>query len=190
MIIEERFIDVSFIRKSNIKHVYLKIIDINSLEIRANKYFTIQDAKKLIVKKEAWILKAFERLNDKVANENEYYFLGKRYQKESGFELDDFYKNEAIKLLPALVQKHSKLMQLFPSALKFRKNKTRFGSCSGKNSISLNILLMKYPQEVIEYVIIHELAHIKHKNHSKHFWNFVEIYCPNYKELDKMLKLF
>ena len=81
-------------------------------------------------------------------------------------------------------------MSLYPSNLKFRNNKGRWGSCSYKNSISLNINLMKFPLSVIEYVIIHELAHIKHKNHSKFFWDLVEVFCPKYKDEEVLLKSF
>ncbi len=69
-----------------------------------------------------------------------------------------------------------------------RNQKTRFGSCSYRNNINLNINLMNYDFDVIDYVILHELAHTKIKNHSKDFWSEVEKYCPNYKELRKKLK--
>lgn len=69
-----------------------------------------------------------------------------------------------------------------------RNQKTRFGSCSYGNDISLNINLMKYDFDIIDYVLIHELCHTKVKNHSEKFWQEVEKYCPNYKELRKKLK--
>ncbi|MBQ8475948.1 M48 family metallopeptidase [bacterium] len=71
-----------------------------------------------------------------------------------------------------------------------RNQKTRFGSCSYRNNINLNIKLMNYDFDVIDYVIIHELVHTKIKNHSKDFWLEVEKYCPNYKELRKKLITF
>lgn len=69
-----------------------------------------------------------------------------------------------------------------------RNQKTRFGSCSYQNNINLNINLMKYGFDEIDYVLIHELVHTKIKNHSQTFWNEVEKYCPNYKILRKNLK--
>ena len=69
-----------------------------------------------------------------------------------------------------------------------RNQKTRFGSCSYRNNINLNINLMNYDYDVIDYVILHELCHTRVKNHSKDFWSEVEKYCPNYKELRKKLK--
>ncbi|MBU0475076.1 MAG: M48 family metallopeptidase [Bacteroidetes bacterium] len=71
----------------------------------------------------------------------------------------------------------------------FLKNmKTRWGSCSGKNNLNFNIHLMKTPYELIDYVILHELAHTIHKNHSKYFWAHLEKVCQNSKKLDKELK--
>ena len=81
-------------------------------------------------------------------------------------------------------------MNLFPTSISYRKNKRTWGSCNYKNGLNFNILLMKFPIEVMEYVIIHELSHIKHKNHSKDFWNLVSFYCPNYKEVEKSFKKF
>lgn len=71
-----------------------------------------------------------------------------------------------------------------------RKQKTLWGSCSGRNNISLNIHLAKLPQELIDYVIIHELVHTIHKNHSKDFWNCVAGYISEYKKYDKELKKY
>ncbi len=69
-----------------------------------------------------------------------------------------------------------------------KNQKTRFGSCSFQNNINLNINLMKYDFDVIDYVLIHELVHTKIKNHSSAFWAEVEKHCPNYRILRKKLK--
>lgn len=67
---------------------------------------------------------------------------------------------------------------------------TRWGSCSSQKTISLNIGLMKLPEPLRDYVILHELAHLHHMNHSKAFWAEVETHDKNYKIHDKKLKLF
>ena len=81
-------------------------------------------------------------------------------------------------------------MDLYPTSISYRKNKRTWGSCNFKNGLNFNILLMKFPLEIMQYVVIHELSHIKHKNHSKNFWNLVEKYCPNYKQIEKEFKNF
>ena len=71
-----------------------------------------------------------------------------------------------------------------------RNQKTRWGSCSGKNNINLNMQLMNIPNYLIDYVILHELVHTKVKNHSPHFWSSLDIYVGNAKAIDKELKKY
>ena len=71
-----------------------------------------------------------------------------------------------------------------------RNQKTRWGSCSGKNNINLNMQLMKIPNHLIDYVILHELVHTKVKNHSPLFWGSLDIYVGNAKAIDKELKKY
>ena len=76
---------------------------------------------------------------------------------------------------------------LYPNKISFKKMKTRWGSCSSKKNISLNILLAKYNPQIIDYVILHELCHLLEMNHSYKFWHLVEKYMPNYKQIKKLL---
>lgn len=71
-----------------------------------------------------------------------------------------------------------------------RNQKTRWGSCSGKNNINLNMQLMNIPNYLLDYVILHELVHIKVKNHSPLFWGSLDIYVGNAKAIDKELKKY
>ncbi len=102
--------------------------------------------------------------------------------------LDRFYKTEAQKHIPELVAFWAKKMRLAPTQVRFRKTKRQWGSCSGKNVLSFNTMMMKLPHDVIQYIIVHELAHIKHKHHQKAFWQLVEAYLPDYKEQVAELK--
>ena len=72
--------------------------------------------------------------------------------------------------------------------MKITSARKRFGSCSGKNSLCFSYWLMLYPQEAVDYVIVHELAHIVHKNHSAAFYRLIGQYLPDYRERIKMLK--
>jgi predicted metal-dependent hydrolase len=69
-----------------------------------------------------------------------------------------------------------------------RGQKTRWGSCSRKKNLSFNWKLIMAPGSVVEYVIIHELLHLKEMNHSKRFWELVARYCPGWRENKKWLK--
>ncbi len=102
--------------------------------------------------------------------------------------LDRFYKTEAQKHIPGHVAFWTEKMSLVPTNVRFRKTKRQWGSCSGKNVLSFNTMMMKLPHDVIQYIIVHELAHIKHKHHQKAFWQMVEEYLPDYREQVAELK--
>ncbi len=104
--------------------------------------------------------------------------------------IDAFYKEKAVKKITPLLKKYSKIMQVQPEHISFRKAEKRWGSCSATNRISFNYHLMKISSALIEYVIIHELSHIKHKNHSKEFWSVVKKYMHDYKTRDEKIKKF
>lgn len=95
---------------------------------------------------------------------------------------------EARALLPGRVAYWSERMGVTPTGLKITAARTRFGSCSGKNSLCFSLFLMRYPPEAIDYVVVHELAHILHKNHSPRFYACVARYLPDYKERRNLLK--
>ncbi len=99
-----------------------------------------------------------------------------------------FYKKSGIEILSKVMNEQSERMQLYPKKVSFRAQKTRWGSCSSEGNISLNWKLILCPPEVIEYVVIHELCHLKHQNHSQTFWSLVEKYSPNYKIHEVWLK--
>ena len=190
--INQRLVTVKLEKRRNIKHVYLRVLNPNLIQIKTNIYYTLYDAKDLIEKKMTWIENSIIRLEEKSINEDEFLYLGvrKRLEDFKIKNLDTFYKKEIIKYLPDLVDIYSKKMNLIPTSLKYRKNKRTWGSCNYKNGLNFNILLMKFPIELMEYVVIHELAHIKHKNHSKKFWDLVKEFCPDYKQREKIFKNF
>ncbi|RLA71282.1 MAG: M48 family peptidase [Epsilonproteobacteria bacterium] len=104
--------------------------------------------------------------------------------------VDRFYKTQIQKELPSWIEDWAEAMSLSPSNIRFRKTKRQWGSCSGKNILSFNTMIMKLPQDVIQYIIVHELAHIRHKHHQKAFWKEVEAYLPDYKVQVKELKKY
>ncbi len=101
---------------------------------------------------------------------------------------DNFYKYMAQEYLPQRVRYFADIMHLEYKTLKFRKMKSRWGSCSSAKIITLNTQLIKVHKELIDYVIVHELAHLVHMNHSKDFHDLVENYLPDAKNLRTKLK--
>ncbi|MDF1883788.1 M48 family metallopeptidase [Sulfurimonas sp. SAG-AH-194-C21] len=101
---------------------------------------------------------------------------------------DDFYKNSAAVYLKERADYYSKKMGLVFDIIKYRKMKSRWGSCSSNRIITFNTELMKVDKNLIDYVVVHELAHLKHMNHSKDFHSLVEQYLPGSKKLRSELK--
>lgn len=104
--------------------------------------------------------------------------------------IDAFYKKETQAYIPALLQSWAARMNLDYQKVSFRKTKRQWGSCSGTNHISINTMIMKLPLDVIEYIVVHELVHIKHKHHQKAFWDDLAKYLPHYKKQVMTLKEF
>ena len=190
--INQILVTVKLEKRKNIKHVYLRVLNPTLIQIKTNIYYTLYDAKDLIQKKITWIENSISRLEEKSIDEDEFLYLGQR-KKIEDFKIkniDNYYKKEILKYLTDLVQEYSIKMNLIPTSISYRKNKRTWGSCNYKNGLNFNILLMKFPIELMEYVVIHELAHIEHKNHSKDFWNLVKEFCPDYKQREKLFKNF
>lgn len=90
--------------------------------------------------------------------------------------------------LPPKVAHYAALMGVEHAGITITGARTRFGSCSAKNRLSFTWRLMEYPEEAIDGVVVHELAHIVHKNHGKDFYALVESVLPDYKQRKKLLE--
>lgn len=93
-----------------------------------------------------------------------------------------FYQDAGKLVLTERVEFLGDKMSLFPVKLSFRSQKTRWGSCSSNGHISLNWRLLGAPLEVLDYVVVHELAHLRYMDHSSVFWKLVEKYSPQYEK--------
>jgi len=100
-----------------------------------------------------------------------------------------WYKLQAGNVFASRVEYFSEKMQVQPKAVNLSNAKHRWGSCSPAGKIRLNWCLVQAPPEIIDYVIVHELAHLKHHDHSKAFWQEVEKYIPDYLEHRRRLRL-
>ena len=97
-------------------------------------------------------------------------------------------KAKARAILPEKVADWSRKMGVAPTGLKITTARKRYGSCSRKNSLCFSCFLMDCPEEAIDLVVVHELCHIKEKNHGPRFYALLGQYLPDYKERKKLLR--
>lgn len=187
-------------------------IDQHGVKLRVpnkTKKFVID---KILTEKKDWIDSKQERITKKlnlqsdlfINSKNIIWFFGKSYilqrHNTSNCILNDkiilnenntlsfFYKSELGKYVQKKLVSYSNTLGLQPKKISVKEMKSRWGSCSTQGNISFNINLSKAPKFVIDYVVIHELLHLKEMNHSKRFWNLVSINYPDYEQAITWLK--
>ncbi|MBE6777909.1 MAG: M48 family metallopeptidase [Ruminococcaceae bacterium] len=90
--------------------------------------------------------------------------------------------------IPQRVAVFARQMAVAPAGVRITSAQKRFGSCSGKNSLCFSWRLMQYPPEAVDYVVVHELAHVIHHDHSAAFWALVEKHMPDYRQRQDLLR--
>jgi len=202
--------------RSNRKTLSISINESAKLIVRAPNRISNQKIQDFINEKENWITRNQSLVKARVEeigkNKNlllylgtlfplktdneakKIYFNGKEFladlqnEEKTNKSLKNWYKNKfkevAVPRLFYFAKKHN----LQVNQVRIKEQRTLWGSCSSRNNINLNFLLIMAPLRVIDYVIIHELVHTIHKNHSANFWNAVEAIMPNYKEAKHWLK--
>lgn len=159
------------------KTVALQINSDGELIVRAPLRFPERKIKKLLEEHRGWIEK---KTAESAARKQNHPDLS----DEQIAEL----KRKAKLLLPELTERYAEIMGVDYGTVKITSAQKRFGSCSGKNNICYSYILMQYPIEAIEYVVVHELAHTVHHDHGKAFYSLIEKYLPDYKQREKLLK--
>lgn len=167
------------IQYKRIKNIYMRVKD-NKIYISSPKKVSIKEIERFIIQKEKWILNVIKKQEEYKNREKE--IEAKRVKK--------YTDEEFLNIIKVSVDKYSSLMNLFPNKVKIKDMKYAWGSCTSNKNISFNSELIYFEKEIIEYVIVHELSHLKYMNHQKEFWNLVERYIPNHKYLRKELKMY
>lgn len=103
-------------------------------------------------------------------------------------KVNNWLKEQAKVVLKQRVEVYSQRYNLFPNKVVVKEQKTIWGSCSSKGNINLNWKLIMVPLDVIDYVVVHELCHLKHHNHSSRFWSLVKEIMPDFEEKRRWLK--
>lgn len=160
--------------RSDRKTLAIEIKNDGSITVRAPRRCSDKVIEDFVLSKEKWINKHLSSLPSPTPS-------------FSDSELAEMRERTAMLVYPR-VRYYSSLMGLTPTSVKITSAKTRFGSCSSKNALCFSLYLCLCPEDAIDYVVVHELAHIKHKNHGALFHRTVEKYLPLAKEYRKLLK--
>jgi len=204
--------EVEHLIKPKLKNSYLSIDRFLHIKLKTPKV-SQAFVEELLLEKEPWLRKQYIKISSnqaqKINLEDEVLLFGEIVSIDSKDALflqkkllrlkilehsnvlkayDAFYKYKSQEYLSQRVGYFSSLMQLSFKDIKYRKMKSRWGSCSSLQIITFNTQLMKVKKELIDYVIVHELAHLKYMNHSKNFHSLVERYLPDSKQLREKLK--
>ncbi|WP_101696406.1 M48 family metallopeptidase [Clostridium minihomine] len=163
--------------RSKRKTLALEITKESILVVRAPQRLPQAEIDRFVKQKEEWILCGLEKQRQRLEN-----------HPKPDLEQQKMLLQQAQEQLPERVAYYAKQMGLSPTGITITGAATRFGSCSAKNRLCFSWRLMQYPQEAVDYVVVHELAHIVHKNHGKEFYALVESVLPDYKERWQMLK--
>ena len=162
--------------RSSRKTVSIQVDADCNITVRAPYKVSEREIEEFVSDKKEWLEKAVLKQMNRNRNKKEY--------------TDDEIKilrEKAKTVLPEKVKYYSSIMDVYPKSIKINSAKKRYGSCSGENNINFSLFLMDKDERFIDYVVVHELAHIKHHNHSKAFYGFIESFMPDYKERKKLV---
>ena len=181
IVLKDRTLTYELIRKK-VKNVNLRIYPDGRVRVSASSWVSLSHIEKFLLEKQDFIIKT---LNKCAENAD----ATAKKAENRHFTKEDY--NECVEKINAAMTifcpEFSKYKIKMPQ-ISLRAMKTRWGSCTpGKGTIRFNLMLVDKPQECVEYVVVHELAHLVHPNHSKEFWKVVEEILPDWKERKKRL---
>ena len=161
------------LQRSRIKNLYIYIRN-GKVIVKAPMRLSDKYIEEFLNKKSKWIYENLEKSKEKANKE-----------KEEKIEKKDVERLQ--KIVKENIYKYSKILGKAPKKVRIRDLKYAWGSCSSNQNISINLKLANKDEKAIEYVVLHEMCHLIHMNHSKSFWSLVEKNMPEYKEYKKLL---
>lgn len=196
------------VERKNNKNAYIRIKEDSIIYITVPLLYSDKKVIHILEENKQSIFRMLKKKEEKQKMEEGIWFLGEKYDYiETPLYDFEIYGNKIFAKNRKSVEKYfiKKRKEIYTEhldywyqqfeekipypKLKIRAMKTRWGVCNRRdNSITLNAELLKYDFEKLDYVIIHELSHFRHFNHSKDFWHLVEKYCPTYKQIRKELR--
>lgn len=173
--------EITLIR-SRRKSLAIEITPELQVVVRAPAQMPVREINAFVQEKDDWIRAHLQRMAEKKRLREQC-----REQALSKEELQEL-AAQAMKLIPQKVRYYAPIIGVTYGRITIRNQRTRWGSCSGKGNLNFNCLLLLMPEEVLDYVVVHELCHRKEMNHSARFWEEVEKILPDYRQRRKWLK--
>lgn len=161
--------------RSERKTVSLQITQEGELVVRAPKRMAKAEIDRFVESKRGWIEKHAQNREQDVPKMTEAEF--------------DTLVRHALEVIPEVVARFAPVVGVTYGRITIRNQRTRWGSCSAQGNLNFNCVLMRAPDDVLEYVVVHELCHRKEMNHGPKFWTEVERVLPNYRESRKWLSV-
>jgi len=168
---------VLFERSRRAKHLNISLKPFKKMRVAVPYGVSFRAAKKFALRNKDWIAKHQERIR-----------RIEKQQKEDALKLSGINQREARAMLVGKLEELAEAYGFFYNRVFIRNQKTRWGSCSARNNISLNIKLILLPAGLRDYVLLHELTHTRIKNHSPEFWAELAKYVGDARMLRKKLK--
>lgn len=169
-----------FVEKSHRRTLSLAVKPDGSVVVKAPLFVRNSDIKRFVDSHADWIAK---NVIKNAARSEQI----SRVEPLTDTELKEL-KKKARELIMPLVEEYAEIMGVTYGTVAIRAQKSRFGSCSGKGNLNFNCVLALCPEGAMRYVVVHELCHRRHMNHSRAFWSMVEDYMPDYREHRLWLK--
>ncbi len=166
--------------KSKRKTISIQVVSSEELVVRAPKRVSKKTIDEAIAKHELWI----EKQQEKKRREE---IIARNITPLSDIEVDEL-ADKAVQVFAAKVEHYAPIVGVTYGRITIRNQKTRWGSCSAKGNLNFNVALMRAPIEVLDYIVVHELCHRRHLDHSREFWDDVEKVIPDYRIHEKWLK--
>lgn len=168
--------------RSRRKSLSVEITREGNVVVRAPDSLSDQVILEFVAEKQAWIRRHQDRMMQRIRD------AWKNPRQHPTPELLKQMTDEARVYIPGRVQYYARRIGVTVGRITIRHQKTRWGSCSSKGNLNFNVMLMAVPEELLDYVVVHELCHRKEMNHSPRFWAWVESVLPDYRDRRRRLK--
>lgn len=210
VVIADTCVEMTFRRSQRAKRLRLRVAE-GKLEVVVPLRVSRAEAWRLVREHEEWIVKHVQSHLDQLPPDDQgVFFCGERhglrfvegarrgvfvsdgvisvFGADPGEQLRKWLQRQAAQAVNDALDTYTAQMGLHPVKVSLRDQKTKWGACTSRGTLTFNWRLVMAPPEVLEYVVIHELAHLQELNHSARFWAIVEAHCPGHKVHKKWLR--